>query len=84
MLSEINSAIVIMAAACSTGTACRCTGIEEADRLLKPLLGQVAPAAFGIALLASGLSSSAVGTMAGQMIVDAIMRWRVCPCSFAG
>ena len=52
-------------------------GIEEADRLLKPLLGQVAPAAFGIARLASGLSSSAVGTMAGQMIVDGFMRWRV-------
>ena len=52
-------------------------GIEEADRLLKPLLGQVAPAAFGIALLASDLSSSAVGTMAGQMIVDGFMRWRV-------
>jgi manganese transport protein len=33
--------------------------------------------AFGIALLASGLSSSAVGTMAGQMIVDGFMRWRV-------
>src|SRR5205807_2239118 len=46
-------------------------------RTLRPLLGAVAPAAFGIALLASGLSSSTVGTMAGQMIVDGFMNWRV-------
>jgi manganese transport protein len=73
----INSAMVIMAAAVFYAHGVPVNGIEEADRLLKPLLGQVAPAAFGIALLASGLSSSAVGTMAGQMIVDGFMRWRV-------
>jgi manganese transport protein len=73
----INSAMVIMAAAVFYANGVPVNGIEEADRLLKPLLGQVAPAAFGIALLASGLSSSAVGTMAGQMIVDGFMRWRV-------
>jgi manganese transport protein len=73
----INSAMVIMAAAVFYAHGVPVDGIEEADRLLKPLLGQVAPAAFGIALLASGLSSSAVGTMAGQMIVDGFMRWRV-------
>jgi manganese transport protein len=73
----INSAMVIMAAAVFYAHGVPVDGIEEADRLLRPLLGQVAPAAFGIALLASGLSSSAVGTMAGQMIVDGFMRWRV-------
>jgi manganese transport protein len=73
----INSAMVIMAAAVFYANGVPVNGIEEADRLLRPLLGQVAPAAFGIALLASGLSSSAVGTMAGQMIVDGFMRWRV-------
>jgi manganese transport protein len=73
----INSAMVIMAAAVFYAHGIPVNGIEEADRLLNPLLGQVAPAAFGIALLASGLSSSAVGTMAGQMIVDGFMRWRV-------
>jgi len=69
--------MVIMAAAVFYAHGIPVNGIEEADRLLNPLLGQVAPAAFGIALLASGLSSSAVGTMAGQMIVDGFMRWRV-------
>jgi manganese transport protein len=62
----INSAMVIMAAAVFYANGVPVNGIEEADRLLKPLLGQVAPAAFGIALLASGLSSSAVGTMADR------------------
>lgn len=73
----INAAMVIMAAAVFYAHGVPVDGIEEADRLLRPLLGQVAPAAFGIALLASGLSSSAVGTMAGQMIVDGFMQWRV-------
>jgi manganese transport protein len=52
-------------------------GIEDAQATLKPLLGDGAAYAFGIALLASGLSSSTVGTMAGQMIVDGFMEWRV-------
>jgi manganese transport protein len=43
--------------------------IEQAQRSLEPLLGSLSSSAFGIALLASGLSSSAVGTMAGQTIM---------------
>lgn len=73
----INAAMVIMAAAVFFGNGLPVSGIEEAHRTLRPLLGTVAPAAFGIALLASGLSSSTVGTMAGQMIVDGFMDWRV-------
>ncbi len=53
------------------------SGIEQAHSTLYPLPGNIAPAAFGIALPASGLSSSTVGTMAGQMIVDGFMQWRV-------
>ena len=48
------------------------SGLEDAQATLKPLLGEGAAYAFGIALLASGLSSSTVGTMAGQMIVDGL------------
>ena len=51
--------------------------MEDARPTLRPLLGDGAAYAFGIALLASGLSSSAVGTMAGQMIVDGFMQWSV-------
>ncbi len=73
----INSAMVIMAAAVFFSNGVAVNGIESAHQTLQPLLGTVAPAAFGIALLASGLSSSTVGTMAGQMIVDGFMEWRV-------
>ena len=73
----INASMVIMAAAVFFANGIDVTGIEEAHQTLGPLLGQLAPAAFGIALLASGLSSSTVGTMAGQMIVDGFMGWKV-------
>ena len=51
--------------------------LRHAVAYVKPLLGEGAAYAFGIALLASGLSSSTVGTMAGQMIVDGFMQWKV-------
>ena len=73
----INASMVIMAAAVFFGAGSDISGIEDAHATLGPLLGSLAPAAFGIALLASGLSSSTVGTMAGQMIVDGFMNWRV-------
>jgi manganese transport protein len=73
----INSSMVIMAAAVFFSNGISVSGIEDAHQTLGPLLGQLAPAAFGIALLASGLSSSTVGTMAGQMIVDGFMGWKV-------
>ena len=57
----INASMVIMAAAVFFANGIDVTGIEDAHQTLGPLLGQLAPAAFGIALLASGLSSSTVG-----------------------
>jgi len=73
----INSSMVIMAAAVFYSGGVPIDGLEDAQATLDPLLGSLAAYAFGIALLASGLSSSAVGTMAGQMIVDGFMRWRI-------
>ena len=51
--------------------------IEEAHRTLKPLLGNMSSQVFAISLLASGLSSSAVGTMAGQVIMQGFLHWHV-------
>jgi manganese transport protein len=51
--------------------------IEDAYRTLTPLLGPAAAAAFGVALLASGLSSSTVGTMAGQVIMQGFVRFSI-------
>jgi manganese transport protein len=51
--------------------------IETAYRTLGPLLGAGAAGVFLVSLLASGLSSSAVGTMAGQVIIQGFTRWRI-------
>jgi manganese transport protein len=51
--------------------------IETAYSTLTPLLGPAAAGAFLTALLASGLSSSAVGTMAGQMIMQGFVGFRI-------
>ena len=51
--------------------------IETAYRTLLPLFGGVAAAAFMTSLLASGISSSVVGTMAGQSIMQDFVRFRI-------
>ena len=74
----INGAMLIMAAATfnATGNAA-VASIEEAYRTLTPLLGSAASTVFAISLLASGLSSSTVGTMAGQVIMQGFLRRRI-------
>ena len=51
--------------------------IPSAYHTLTPLLGSAASTIFGISLLASGLSSSAVGTMAGQVIMQGFLGFSV-------
>ncbi len=53
--------------------------IEEAHRTLEPLLGRASQYIFGISLLASGLSSSSVGTMAGQVIMQGFLHKHIAP-----
>ena len=53
------------------------TDIETAYRTLTPLLGSGAAGIFLISLLASGFSSSVVGTMAGQTIMQDFVRFRI-------
>jgi manganese transport protein len=48
--------------------------IEEAYKTLVPLLGGSAAVVFGVSLLVSGLSSSTVGTMAGQVMMQGFLR----------
>ena len=61
--------MLIVSAAVFFKSGVRVDTIEEAHRSLEPILGALSSGTFGIALLASGLSSSAVGTMAGQAIM---------------
>ena len=51
--------------------------ILEAYRTLTPLLGGAASTIFAISLLASGLSSSTVGTMAGQVIMQGFLHRQI-------
>jgi manganese transport protein len=47
--------------------------IEEAYHTLGPLFGRLAATVFAVALLCSGLSSSTVGVMAGQVIIEGFL-----------
>ena len=49
------------------------TDVEQAYRTLGPLLGPSAATVFAVALLCSGLSSSTVGVMAGQVIIEGFL-----------
>jgi manganese transport protein len=70
----VNAAMLIMAASTFYEQGLTTVGtIEEAHRTLQPLLGQAAGWVFAISLLASGLSSSSVGTMAGQVIMQGFL-----------
>jgi len=51
--------------------------ISTAYRTLTPLLGPAAAVVFLISLLASGISASSVGTMAGQVIMQGFVRIRI-------
>jgi manganese transport protein len=70
----VNAAMLVMAA--STFHRGGLTGvgtIQEAHRTLEPLLGRAAGTVFALSLLASGLSSSTVGTSAGQVIMQGFL-----------
>jgi manganese transport protein len=71
----VNAAMLIMAAATfhRAGLGNIAT-IEEAYITLEPLLGSAARWIFAISLLVSGLSSSAVGTMSGQVIMQGFLK----------
>jgi manganese transport protein len=78
--SLINMAMLIMAAATFHSSGNTNVGtIEEAHRTLEPLLGRASQYIFGISLLASGLSSSSVGTMAGQVIMQGFLHKHIAP-----
>lgn len=73
----VNLAMVIVSAAVFYKHNITVTTIEQAHKSLYPLLGELSGGAFGIALIASGLSSSAVGTMAGQTIMQGFVNLKI-------
>ncbi len=73
----INMAMVAVAAAAFHAGHSDVGEIETAYRTLIPLLGGGAAGVFMVALLASGFSSSVVGTIAGQGIMQDFVRFRI-------
>jgi manganese transport protein len=84
----VNAAILVLAAMTFHGRDPASLGIDgdEPDWIrvayhtLTPLIGIAAASSlFGIALLASGQSSTITGTMAGQVVMEGFLRWRIRP-----
>ena len=74
----INMAMLYMAAATFHKHGLTSVGdIQSAYHTLTPLLGSAASVIFAVSLLASGLSSSAVGTMAGQVIMQGFVGFSI-------
>ena len=69
----INSAMIVMAAVAFANLGSPVTTIEGAHHTLGPLLGPASATVFAVALLCSGLSSSTVGVMAGQVIIEGFL-----------
>jgi manganese transport protein len=89
----VNAAIVVLAAMVFYGKesvtlpdgrliafGARTDWIQDAYLTLAPLLGTaLASTLFGVALLASGQSSTITGTLAGQVVMEGFMHWRIRP-----
>ncbi|ELI5732075.1 Nramp family divalent metal transporter [Vibrio fluvialis] len=74
----VNIAIVAMAAATFHASGNQHVAeIETAYRTLEPLVGKAASILFGVSLIASGLSSTVVGTMAGQVVMQGFIRMTI-------
>ena len=76
----INAAILIVAAATfhTTGNT-QVAEIQDAYKLLTPLLGAGASTVFALALLASGQASTITGTLAGQIVMEGFLNIRLRP-----
>ena len=77
----INGAILILAASAFHWSGHQDVAeIQDAFRLLSPLLGVgAASALFAIALLASGQNSTLTGTLAGQIVMEGFLNFRIVP-----
>jgi manganese transport protein len=76
----INAAILIVAAASfHTSGNQEVAEIQDAYKLLTPLLGAGASTVFALALLASGLNSTLTGTLAGQIVMEGFLNIRLRP-----
>ncbi len=76
----VNASILVLAAMVFFKRGIVVTEIQQANQLLSPLLGTtMASILFGVALLCSGQSSTLTGTMAGQIVMEGFLNFRMRP-----
>jgi manganese transport protein len=76
----VNGAILVLAAAVFFKHGVIVTEIQQAHVLLAPMLGtSLASVIFAVALLCSGQSSTLTGTMAGQIVMEGFLNFRMRP-----
>ena len=77
----INASILILAAATfNVAGQYEVAEIQDAHRLLGPMLGApIAATLFAVALLASGLNSTVTATLAGQIVMEGFINFRMAP-----
>ncbi|CAE6495002.1 unnamed protein product [Rhizoctonia solani] len=77
----INSAILILAGAAFfySGRNVADAGLFDAFDLIKQIIGKPAAIMFAVALLCSGQSASITATLAGQIVSEGFIEWRVSP-----
>ncbi len=76
----VNSAILIVAASVFFTNGVIVTEIQQAHELLTPLLGTtIASTLFAVALLCAGQSSTLTGTLAGQIVMEGFLQFKIRP-----
>ncbi len=76
----VNAAILVLAVGVFFKRGIVVTEIQQANQLLTPLLGTtMASVLFAVALLCSGQSSTLTGTMAGQIVMEGFLNFRMRP-----
>ncbi len=76
----VNAAILVLSASTFYSRGIVVNEIQKAHELLSPLLGTAgASVLFAVALLASGQSSTLTGTMAGQIVMEGFLNFRMRP-----
>ncbi|MFL6005892.1 MAG: Nramp family divalent metal transporter [Gaiellaceae bacterium] len=74
----VNMAMLVVAASVFFGSGILdVASLETAHRTLEPLLGNASSELFALALIASGISSSTVGTLAGQVVMQGFIRRQI-------
>ena len=76
----VNAAIMVMAVAVFHRHGIVVTELKDAYRTLSPLVGHAAAGVvFAVALICSGQSSTLTGTLAGQIVMEGFLHWRLQP-----